>query len=265
MAEESKEAIETEEIPTENTAGEENMEDILHSIRDIIAEDEDGEKKEDIKVKAEIEEVPSEESTPVEDDDDDILELTEVVEEPVPEVAVEGVIEEPPIETIDEVAESPAETAIEEENIETIDEPPAPEPEAAVEPIEEVEVIQDESIPEEPAMEAEPEVVPTEEPAMEAEPEVVPEPEAPPQEEAQPAESLISEEPAKATEIALKSLMDSIPKPKIESPEFRSGNTVEDLALEALRPMLSEWLDKNLPIIVEELVQKEIRKLVPRD
>ena len=41
-----------------------------------------------------------------------------------------------------------------------------------------------------------------------------------------------------------------------------SVNTVEDLVVEMIRPMLREWLDKNLPATVERIVQKEIRKLV---
>jgi hypothetical protein len=43
-----------------------------------------------------------------------------------------------------------------------------------------------------------------------------------------------------------------------------SGRTVEDLVMELMRPMLREWLDDNLPSLVERLVQKEIRYLVRR-
>jgi uncharacterized protein len=46
-----------------------------------------------------------------------------------------------------------------------------------------------------------------------------------------------------------------------KSPAFRSGATVEDLVLEALRPMLKDWLDGNLPGLVQSLVEKEIRRL----
>lgn len=37
--------------------------------------------------------------------------------------------------------------------------------------------------------------------------------------------------------------------------------TVEDLVMELLRPMLREWVDDNLPEIVEQLVEKELRRL----
>lgn len=45
---------------------------------------------------------------------------------------------------------------------------------------------------------------------------------------------------------------------------FRSGSTIEDLVLEALRPMLKDWLDENLTKIVERLVEKEVRRLSMR-
>ena len=42
----------------------------------------------------------------------------------------------------------------------------------------------------------------------------------------------------------------------------RSGETsLEGLTRELLRPMLAEWLDKNLPAMVEKLVQAEIARI----
>lgn len=49
--------------------------------------------------------------------------------------------------------------------------------------------------------------------------------------------------------------------PPIPSPQFRSGHTVEELVVETLKPMLKEWLDTNLPTVVERIVEKEVRKL----
>ncbi|MDA1101071.1 MAG: DUF2497 domain-containing protein [Proteobacteria bacterium] len=40
--------------------------------------------------------------------------------------------------------------------------------------------------------------------------------------------------------------------------------TLEELVKDLLRPMLKEWLDGNLPTLVERLVEKEIVKLVGR-
>lgn len=42
------------------------------------------------------------------------------------------------------------------------------------------------------------------------------------------------------------------------------GRTMEDVVLEALRPMLKQWLDTNLPPIVEAMVAKEISRITRR-
>jgi hypothetical protein len=42
------------------------------------------------------------------------------------------------------------------------------------------------------------------------------------------------------------------------------GVTLEDLVQEALRPVLKEWLDANLPALVERVVRAEIDRLVAR-
>lgn len=45
----------------------------------------------------------------------------------------------------------------------------------------------------------------------------------------------------------------------------RSGETsLEGLAREMLRPMLAEWLDTNLPPMVEDLVRQEIARIVKK-
>lgn len=79
-------------------------------------------------------------------------------------------------------------------------------------------------------------------------------------------DSLLSDEAARTSAAALRSLT-SQSKPASYTPSnlpsFRSGTTVEDLMMEAMRPLLKEWLDRNLPPMVERLVEKEIRKLTP--
>lgn len=52
--------------------------------------------------------------------------------------------------------------------------------------------------------------------------------------------------------------------PPEESVADSSGRTVEQFIEDILRPMLKEWLDENLPPIVERLVQKEIQKIARR-
>ena len=52
--------------------------------------------------------------------------------------------------------------------------------------------------------------------------------------------------------------------PEEESVAETSGRTVEQFIEDIARPMLKEWLDENLPPIVERLVQKEIQKISRR-
>ena len=40
-----------------------------------------------------------------------------------------------------------------------------------------------------------------------------------------------------------------------------AGETLEDIVKGLLRPMLRQWLDDNLPGMVERLVQREIEKI----
>lgn len=44
-----------------------------------------------------------------------------------------------------------------------------------------------------------------------------------------------------------------------------SGNTLEGLVRELLKPMLRSWLDENLPRIVEDAVEREVARISRRD
>lgn len=79
-------------------------------------------------------------------------------------------------------------------------------------------------------------------------------------------DNLLSQEAAQASAKALRSIpAKPAPQaaPHISTPSmpFRAGGTVEDLVMEALRPMLKDWLNNNLPGIVEQLVEREIKKI----
>ena len=79
-------------------------------------------------------------------------------------------------------------------------------------------------------------------------------------------DNLVSEEVASATSESLRYLASrqQDPKPRsatTSSPAFRSGETVEDLVVEALRPMLKAWLEENLQRIVEDRVEREVRRI----
>ena len=42
----------------------------------------------------------------------------------------------------------------------------------------------------------------------------------------------------------------------------RGGPTLEDMVRDEMRPFLKEWLDANLPALVERLVQAEIERVI---
>jgi len=64
---------------------------------------------------------------------------------------------------------------------------------------------------------------------------------------------------ARASLAALAMMAEPRAAPRI----VRSGETsLEELTRELLRPALSEWLDKNLPSMVERLVAAEIARIV---
>jgi len=43
--------------------------------------------------------------------------------------------------------------------------------------------------------------------------------------------------------------------------DVSGGSTLEDLVRELLKPMLKQWLDENLPAIVEEKVEAEVQRI----
>lgn len=72
------------------------------------------------------------------------------------------------------------------------------------------------------------------------------------------AEDLISQ-PAKAAAIhALGKLSDNM---YVEKQTHMAGITLEDITRDLMRPILKEWLDNNLPDLIERVVQKEIQKI----
>lgn len=191
-----------------------SMEDILQSIKRIIAEE--GE--------------PAPEAA-----GSDVLELTELLAE---DGSVSKPVNEAPL-SIDEIMAAPISST-----------PSAEEPVAMPEPA--------------PVAAPAPMPAPAKPVAMEE-----PAPQSGAATQASTDESLISGETFSASMAALSALRDSLntpaPTPAARpSMGFRSGTTVEDLAREALKPMLKEWLDQNLPSIVETLVQREISKFSQR-
>ena len=59
------------------------------------------------------------------------------------------------------------------------------------------------------------------------------------------------------------SVLQTLSEPGVAPQIVRSGETsLEGLTRELLRPALAEWLDKNLPTLVERMVAAEIARIV---
>ena len=48
------------------------------------------------------------------------------------------------------------------------------------------------------------------------------------------------------------------------APVHRGGPSIEDVVREEIRPLLKEWIDTNLPSLMERLVRAEIERVVSR-
>jgi cell pole-organizing protein PopZ len=113
----------------------------------------------------------------------------------------------------------------------------------------------------------EPDLMFAEEPQPEPEPE--PEPEPPPEPEPQlppaPSRTMQAVRPAapdpsimsSATSAAVDAAFNSLAQTVL----VQNAMTLEDLVKEMLRPMLKSWLDDNLPNLVERLVRAEIERV----
>lgn len=219
----------------QNAQQEPSMEEILASIRKIISEDDEAEKD----AATDVTDAPS----PAPRTDDDVLELTEVVESAAP----------PGIEQPDDVEE---------------DEAPEEDPAAAIDSVMAA-VRRAEAEPDSDDIAPETEIDLTG--GAESRTDESPAPFA-----SEPARStsdeggLISGQAASAASQALAELAGSLDegRPRADTaaafPLGGSNRTVEDLVREMLRPMLRDWLDANLPDLVQRLVRKEIKEMVRR-
>lgn len=91
------------------------------------------------------------------------------------------------------------------------------------------------------------------------------EPEEPEQEPAPRAfdptpSSILSDNAQAATMSSLSKLVGNVPLNR----RGYDGITLEDIVRELLNPMLRDWMDDNLPPMVERIVQKELEKLARR-
>jgi cell pole-organizing protein PopZ len=138
---------------------------------------------------------------------------------------------------------------------------------------------------------AEPEPIPEPEPLPEPEPEPAPMPEPAPAPEPEPVFDLPDDDDDEILELTDAMMVEAAPQPAptmdalvSQATEMATGAafgdlskaltsgrevtfmgrgdaTIEQLVIELLRPMLKEWLDQNLPSLVEELVRNEIKRI----
>ncbi len=82
-----------------------------------------------------------------------------------------------------------------------------------------------------------------------------------------PLEALTSGTAASAAASSLSSLASTVEIERLATvphsftPMGNGGRTLEDMVIELMRPLLKDWLDKNLPATVDRLVQKEIERI----
>jgi cell pole-organizing protein PopZ len=151
----------------------------------------------------------------------------------------------------DEGAEAAPEPAAEAEPVAAAAEPePEPEPVAAAAP-EPVEEAAPPAVAEEPAEEEALELTDKVETIGDLDivasaPETAPPP--------PPVEALVSERVASAAASSFGALSAAIAMP-------RGDRTLEDVVRELLRPLLQQWLDENLPGIVQQAVEAEVERI----
>jgi uncharacterized protein len=78
---------------------------------------------------------------------------------------------------------------------------------------------------------------------------------------------LLGPEATAAASTSVGSLLRTLASERQQQPQTlitRAGPTIEDVVREEIRPLLKEWLDANLPTVVERLVRAEIERVVGR-
>lgn len=87
---------------------------------------------------------------------------------------------------------------------------------------------------------------------------------------AAPQSAALAGEPAKdkivsvESEVAARTSLAALSSMVVRSAEQGEGHTLEGLVRDMLRPMLKDWLDANLPTMVEGMVAREIARITGR-
>jgi uncharacterized protein len=106
-------------------------------------------------------------------------------------------------------------------------------------------------------------IVQTPEPESPPPPVVAPVPPLTPFAPIAPSEGLVAPEVAAAAVASVGALVRTLTVER-SMQVHTGGPTIEDIVREELRPLLKQWLDTNLPPLVERLVRTEIERVVGR-
>lgn len=79
-----------------------------------------------------------------------------------------------------------------------------------------------------------------------------------PEPEPEPEGSILTDNAAHA---ALQGFARLAARTPVERQSHLAGITLEDIVRDLMRPMLRDWLDQNLPPLIEKLVAKELQRL----
>jgi cell pole-organizing protein PopZ len=203
-----------------------SIEEILASIREIISDDDEAEKQADAQP-AEPTPAPAAiaEPEPAQEEADDILDLAAFAQVPEPRHVPEENTK--PLAGIDLAPRGAP-------MVDFTDPEARPEPEPEAEPEAEIE-------PEQPA----------------------PAPAPAPARAASPAPAAAPLPESLLTETAKAASVDSLARLAQNIAISRgNGGTLEDIVREMLKPMLRDWLDRNLPPMIERMVERELERLV---
>ncbi len=74
-------------------------------------------------------------------------------------------------------------------------------------------------------------------------------------------DSLVGDSAAASAASAFAGFASSLRQPEPADVSFPSGPTIDEMVRGLLRPMLKDWLDTNLPTIVEAQVRKEVERI----
>ncbi len=244
------------------------MEEILSSIRRIIADEGTEDSEEAVPEQADAAEheddLPDPAAEDADTDDEDVLELTEVVREDAEVVDLDRAIAQARSIEQQEEAASPR-FGLGKASKPDLDEVARPEPEDYQEntPNDGAEPPHDAAAADPSAASKPADDHPAQSPMDIRDDGMEPQQTTPQNNNG--IDSLVSDRAAGAATGAFAKLSQAVQRtpPEVAIADD-SGRTVEQFVEDMMRPMLRDWLDQNLSPLVERIVQKEIQKIVRR-